>query len=524
MNISILRNVVIILGLIIFLCVVILVGILISRSKSGTAQNNNDTPALKYNSAPASAIGKIPPNGNPLISHKFGADPCVLVYRDRVYVYTTNDILEYDGNGNVKDNTYGKINKISVISSDDFMNWTDHGEIQVAGALGAAKWATQSWAPAVVHKVIDGEDKFFLYFSNNASGIGVLTSNSPVGPWKDPIGKPLISRTTPGVEGVVWLFDPAVLIDDDGKAYIYFGGGVPEGQESMPNTARVMRLGDDMISVEDEAITIPAPFMFEDSGINKYKGVYYYSYCTNFYSGPRPQGSPPGGVIAYMTSNSPIGPWEYKGVILKNPWNFFGVGGNNHHSIFEFKGNWYIAYHAQTLAKAMGIPKGYRSPHLNQVFFNDDGTISEVIADYKGAAQIKALNPYIRVEAETYAWSAGIMTKPIADNDPGQRALTEIDDGDWIGLSKVDFGEKGASLFTAVVSNVNTDSIIELHLDSVDGELIGSLVIPSNSGQTKWMELTTEVSGAKGERDLYLVFKGEAGVKLFDFDYWYFSE
>lgn len=497
----------------------------IRGSSNQTINYDVSSAVLKVNfSAPTSAVGKLPPNGNPLISHKFGADPWALVYGDRVYVYMTNDILEYDEKGNVKDNTYGKINKISVISSDDLMNWTDHGEIHVAGPQGAAKWASQSWAPAVVHKVIDGKDKFFLYFSNNASGIGVLTSDSPIGPWEDPLGKPLISRSTPGVEGVVWLFDPAVLIDDDGKAYIYFGGGVPKGQEDMPNTARVMQLGDDMISVVGKAITIPAPFMFEASGINKYNGVYYYTYCTNFYSGPRPEGSPPGGVIAYMTSNSPVGPWEYKGVVLKNPGHFFGVGGNNHHSLFEFKGNWYIVYHAQTLAKAMGIPKGYRSPHLNQVFFNDDGTIQEVIADYKGVPQLKPLNPYVRVEAETFAWSAGVLTKPIADGDPWQRALTDIDNGDWIALSKVDFGKKGASEFTAVVSKVSVDSIIELRLDNVDGKLIGTLTIPSNGGQAEWTKLTTKVSGAQGVHDLYLVFKGKSGVKLFDFDYWYFSE
>lgn len=479
---------------------------------------------LKVNfSAPASAVGKVPPNGNPLISHKFGADPWALVYKDRVYVYMTNDILEYDDKGNVKDNTYGKINKISVISSDDLVNWTDHGEIPVAGPQGVAKWASQSWAPAVAHKMIDGKDKFFLYFSNNASGIGVLTSDSPIGPWKDPLGKPLISLSTPGVEGVVWLFDPAVLVDEDGKAYLYFGGGVPEGQEDMPNTARVMRLNDDMISVAGEAVAIPAPFMFEDSGINTYKGIYYYTYCSNFYSGVRPEGSPPAGVIAYMTSDSPMGPWKYGGVVLKNPGHFFGVGGNNHHSLFEFRGDWYIVYHAQTLAKAMGIPKGYRSPHINRVFFNDDGSIREVVADYEGVMQLKPLNPYARVEAETFAWNAGISTRSTAETDPTQRALTDIENEDWVGLSKVDFGNKGPSTFTAAVSNINVDSAIELHLDSVDGELIGVLKLPSDGGQGGWREFKVEVSQVQGVHDLYLVFRGKPGIKLFDMDYWYFS-
>lgn len=332
------------------------------------------------------------------MSHKFGADPYALVYEDRVYLYMTNDILEYDANGNVKENSYGKINKISVISSDDLVNWTDHGEIFVAGSQGAAKWATQSWAPAIAHKVIDGEDKFFLYFANNASNTGVLTSDSPMGPWK------------------------------------------------------------------------------------------------------------------------------YEGTILKNPGYFFGVGGNNHHAIFEFKGVWYIAYHSQTLAKAMGIPKGYRSTHLNQVFFNDDGTIQEITADYKGVEQLKEFDPYTRVEAETFAWSAGIETKSLTNDNLQQIVVTDIDDGDWVALSKVDFGNNGPHAFTAVVSNVNADSAIELRLDSVDGELVGTLLIPSNDGESDWVEVTTKVSGFQGVHDLYLVFRGEPDIKLFDFDYWYFSK
>ncbi|AZT91394.1 carbohydrate-binding protein [Caldicellulosiruptor changbaiensis] len=470
--------------------------------------------------APKNPIGKIPTNANPLIAHKFGADPAVLVYKDRVYIYLTNDILEYDDNGNIKDNTYSKINKITIISSDDLVNWTDHGEIEVAGPNGIAKWATQSWAPSIAYKKINGKDKFFLYFANNASGIGVLTSDTPVGPWVDPIGKPLISRSTPGVEGVVWLFDPAVLVDDDGKAYIYFGGGVPQGQDAMPNTARVMQLGSDMISVVGSAVTIPAPFMFEDSGINKIGNTYYYSYCTNFYSGARPQGSPPAGVIAYMTSKSPMGPWEYKGVILKNPGNFFGVGGNNHHQLFEFNGKWYIAYHAQTLAKDMGVAKGYRSPHINQVEI-ENGTIKEVIADYRGIAQVKNFDPYRMVEAETFAWCAGISTKKA--NGSNDMCLTGIDSGDWIALSKVDFGSVGPQKFEAMVSNINGKGYIEIKIDSVDGRTIAvAEVLPQNSSTSQWVKIEAKVENVTGAHDLYFVFKGEKESNLFDMDCWRF--
>lgn len=472
------------------------------------------------------ATGKEPGQGNPLVSYKFGADPYALVYKDRVYLYMTNDVLEYDDSGKVKDNTYGNINKITVISSDDLMNWTDHGEIVAARSEGAAKWATQSWAPAAVHKVIDGKDRFFLYFANNASGIGVLTSDSPEGPWVDPLGKALILRSVPGVEDVTWLFDPAVFVDDDGKAYIYFGGGIPEGKEEWPNTARVMELGPDMISVIGEAKPIPAPFLFEDAGINKYDGRYYFTYCSNFFSGERPEGSPPAGEIAYMTSDHPMGPWTYRGTILKNPGHFFGVGGNNHHSIFAFHDKWYIAYHAQTLSKALGVPQGYRSTHLNEVHFSGaDGAIQEIEANYEGVSAIQSFNPYQSVPAATSAWSAGIAVEPpvsASGEAVNERVVTALTDGSWTGLAGVDFGQPGASAITVSAAGGDQPSIIELRLDQPDGKLIGTVKVAAGSGE-KAAEWTAEVAEAEGIHDLYFVFRGEGGKRLLQLYRWQFS-
>ncbi|AWB44676.1 arabinoxylan arabinofuranohydrolase [Paenibacillus sp. CAA11] len=473
-----------------------------------------------------SPIGKVPPNGNPLVSHRFGADPYVLVFKNRVYVFNTDDVLEYDEHGGIKDNSYSTINRISVLSSDDLVNWTDHGVIPVAGSEGIAKWATQSWAPAAVHKCIGGKDQFFLYFANNASSIGVLKSDNPTGPWVDPIGKPLITRDTAGVEGVVWLFDPAVLVDDDGQAYIYFGGGLREGQHEQPDTARVMRLGEDMISVTGEARIIPAPFMFEDSGIHKTEGIYYYTYCSNFYTGSRSDGSPPAGEIAYMTSDNPMGPWTYKGTILKNPGHFFGVSGNNHHAIFQFQNAWYIAYHAQTLSKAMGTSKGYRSTHINRINYDEDGFIKEVAADLKGVEQIKPLNPFIRTEAGTLAWSAGISVQMLQESvslqtGASRMILTDIHHGDWIAVSGVDFGNGAASFSASMLNNGEGVGWIELHLDTVNGRLIGMLEVPITYG--KWKTIATNISDASGIHDLYLLFKGASKQPLFQIESWQFK-
>ena len=127
---------------------------------------------------------KMPAENNPVIAYKFGADPAVLVYKDTAYLYATNDMQQFEFSKGKIENNYGKIASLNVFSSKDLVNWTNHGEIQVAGKSNpktAAKWANNSWAPAVAWKNIDGKDKFFIYFADNGSGIGVLVGDSPVG-------------------------------------------------------------------------------------------------------------------------------------------------------------------------------------------------------------------------------------------------------------------------------------------------------------------------------------------------------
>ena len=487
------------------------------------------------------ALAKTPGNANPLFTQKFGADPFAMVYDGRVYVYMTNDVLEYNADGTVKDNSYGSINKITVVSSDDMVNWTDHGEVLAAGSQGAAKWANNSWAPSAAHKTIDGKEKFFLYFADSANGIGVLTADSPIGPFTDPIGKALVSRNTPGVNDVTWLFDPAVLVDDDGSAYMYFGGGVPAGKDADPGTARVVKLGADMISLDlsasdGTAKRLNPPWLFEDSGIHKYNGKYYYSYCTNF-SGAHPSDIPTG-AIAYMVSDNPMGPFTFVKTILPNPANFFGVGGNNHHAIFEFKGEWYITYHAQTLAKAMaesgmvpqmgGQSRGYRNAHINKLTYDDKGVIQNITADYKGVPQLKNMDPYTRVEAENIGWNGGISTEKITE--PGgmvssiNLAVSNIHDGDWTAVSKVDFGTDGAGTFKAKVASGSDGGTIELRLDSADGPLIGALPISNTGGENIWTTKTTSITGATGIHDLYMVYRGATAAHLFKVDYWQFEQ
>src|SRR5690625_2085971 len=145
----------------------------------------------------------------------------------------------------------------------------------------------------------------------------------------------------------------------------------------------------------------------------------------------------------------------------------------------------------------------------------------------EGVEQVANLNPYERVEAETIAWSARIETEVL--EAPGSMLedlnlhVKNIHDGNWIAVSQVDFGDKGATAFEANVAS-EVGGVIEVRLDSKDGELIGTLEVNATGGEQKWQLVETEVDSVSGVHDVYFVFTGEGDENLFNFDYWKFTE
>ena len=437
---------------------------------------------------------------NPLISQYFGADPGVMEYNGRVYIYMTDDHLLYN-NGQVTKETYSTINCLRCISSDDLVNWTDHGLINVAGQNGIAKWAGNSWAPTACHKKINGKEKFFLYFANNANGIGVLTSDSPTGPWSDPNGRAMIDRKTNGVTNVPWVFDPAVLVDDDGKGYLYFGGGTDNLPKDHPKSARCVALSDNMTSIVGTPAVIDAPYMFEDSGIHKYNGKYYYSYCTNWSTGGNKYGLTTA-AIDYMVSDSPLGPFTHKGEVFKNIGNFFGTTGNNHHTIMEFKGQWYLFYHAQYLQDVMNLKDmGYRSTHIDKITMNSDGTMQQVKGTKTGVSQIKAFDPYTTSRAATFSHQGGITISGSGNS------TVNAEKGSWYRVSKADCGNGAASL--TIKASSKNGCIVKVCKGSASGTAVAYAEIP---GGNSMKEITVPVQGLSGEQDLCFIFNNSASV------------
>jgi arabinoxylan arabinofuranohydrolase len=385
---------------------------------------------------------------------------------------------------------------IVCISSSDLKNWTDHGV--VFEVPRDASWATRSWAPSPVER--DG--KFYLYYGNSGNGIGVAMAENPLGPFRDPLGKELIETSTPGVLPAqhMWLFDPMAFIDDDGQAYLYFGGN---GDDNV----RVIKLNRDMISVDGPAIHLSALHFFEAAWMHKHNGIYYFSYSSN----PQAQMR-----IDYMKSRNPVSDFTYGGVVsLQPPHN----NNNNHQAIFKFQGEWYQAYHNRIVAMEAGIPPVYkRNLCIDRIFHREDGTIDTMKNTVDGLTQLAFLNPYELVQAETFNQQNGIETEPC---NKGGMNVCNLGDGDFIRVRGVDFG-KGAIHFEASVSSPMNDGEIEIRLDSLQGEKIGSLEVRNTGGKEVWEVQSCKIRETTEVHDLYFVIKGE-GEDLFRFDWWRFS-
>jgi arabinoxylan arabinofuranohydrolase len=428
--------------------------------------------------------------GNPLMYQKYTADPTAAWFNNRMYIYTSHD----------KNGATGyDITDVTLMSSDDLVNWTDEGE---AVKASNTSWAGLTYAPDAVYR----NGYYYVYFGNGGGSIGVVRSTSPTGPFTDPVGRAIVTGSTPGCSGMTYVFDPAVFIDDDGQAYMYFGGGGP-------GNARVIRMNSDMISVNGSAVTIDAPRYFEAPFMNKRNGIYYFSYCTDFSASPS-------AAIDYMTSSNPMTGFTRRGTILDNPSD--NCGNNSHASIVNIGDNWYLAYHTRKLSNTnLGNCNGIyqRSASLDRLYFNADGTIQKVIATTTGVNALKTVNPYTTNKAVTMAKETGITTETCSE---GGLNVASIENNDWILVKNLDFGT-GATSFNARVASATSGGNIQIRLDSVTGTIIGTCAVTGTGGWQTWQTKTCAITGATGRHDVYFVFTGGTGT-LFNFEWYNFTQ
>ncbi|QSX32666.1 family 43 glycosylhydrolase [Shewanella avicenniae] len=254
-------------------------------------------------------------NASDLISERFCADPSVHKFNNVYYVYATND---QDNSGEYWDSTDWRLFK-----SNDLTSWQDVGSFLNASVFTWADTNAKAWAPAAYAR----NGKYYFYAPVGGKQIGVAVSDSPEGPFVDPIGKALVESPRDANAGDEPI-DPAIFIDADGQAYMYFGTRVP----------KVVKLGKDMLTTEGQILEVVINGFPESDKKKKYgeapylhehNGIYYFSFSTGW-----------PGQIVYATGDSPLGPFQYQGVII----DYLDIS-TNHHAILQDGDKSYIFYH-----------------------------------------------------------------------------------------------------------------------------------------------------------------------------------
>ncbi|MBQ0022768.1 MAG: family 43 glycosylhydrolase [Prevotellaceae bacterium] len=460
---------------------------------------------------------------NPIVQTCYTADPAPMVDGDRLYVYIDRD----------EGPDWYVMNEWRVYSTADMVNWTDHGACL---PLSTFSWGGKdtAWASQCIRK----GDKYYWYVccdNKNGGGkaIGVAESDSPIGPFKDKLKKPLIS-------GGWGYIDPSPFIDDDGTAYLVWGNPgcfIAKLSSTMLGYSKTWTVKGNHVRKEQDGIwefiqdeasfggpkDIPEgkknsdyiDLYEEGPWLMKRDGIYYLMYAA-------------GGVpehISYSTSDSPTGPWTYRGQIMRQQdTNSF----TNHAGICTFKGHNYFFYHTGWLPGGGGFT---RSVAVEEFNYNADGTIPQIKATKAGVKPIGTLNPYQRQEAETIAMSSGLKSaeakekNEVTGETEKQIYITDIHSGDYIKVRNVEFGDSVASITVRVASNFGRGKIV-ICSASTGGTTYGTITVPDTGGDDVWQELTVELTkpeALSGVKDIYFRFLGSTTKNCFNFDWWRFN-
>lgn len=292
---------------------------------------------------------------NPVVKHKYTADPAALVYNDKVYLYTGHDEAPNEKEGYV-------MHDWLCFSSSDMINWTEHPSPM---SVKDFKWAKDdAWAG----QVIERNGKFYWYAavehgSIPGKAIAVGVADSPTGPFKDALGEALITNKMTTATKIFWDdIDPTVFIDNNNQAYLFWGN----------TKCYWAKLKQNMIELEGDIQIIDIKNFTEAPYIHKHNNWYYLSYATFF-----PE------KIAYAMSKSIEGPWIFKGILNE----VAGNSNTNHQSIIDFKGKSYFIYHNGSLPTHGGSFR--RSVCIDYLRYNKDGTIKRIVMTSEGVQAAK---------------------------------------------------------------------------------------------------------------------------------------
>ena len=383
----------------------------------------------------------------------------------RIYLYGSYDISG--------DDAYCS-HKYHVFSSDDLTNWVDHGESFNVDSSHASD-VEYLYAPDCFYK----DNRYHLLYCMNDGTEGVAVSDYPEGPFSN-------GKLIEGAKGI----DPTALVDDDGSIYYFWGQNYLKGA----------RLNSDL-SIEEESLKTSLLSeelhgFHEGASIRKRNGIYYMLFADIS------RGSAT--VLSYATSDAPLGPYQKRGTIIDNigcdPENW-----NNHGSLAEFNGKWYIFYHRSSQSS-----KYSRRVCVEPITFNSDGAIDEVEMTTQGVSA--SIDPTSKIDGYRACLFHGqICSKPLTltkSNSCYQENLTSIHDGDWAGYKYLNFS-KDVTQFSATVSSIVDGGAIEVRCDSPDGVLLCECAVLNTKDYNHWVSIYTTIDPQiKGVHAIYLVFKG----------------
>ena len=468
--------------------------------------NNKPSPMKKICLSLLMSVPLVSMAQNPIIRDQFTADPTARVFNNKVYLYPSHDIMPPAG----QRQDWFCMEDYHVFSSENLTDWTDHGVIVTQNKVPWVKPNSYSmWAPDCVYK--DG--KYYFYFPSNPTsgmgfGIGVAVADSPEGPF---IPEP---EPIKGINGI----DPCVLLASDGNAYIFWGAG------------RCAKLKPNMKELADDTPTEKVKWgdrEFEMKGVNCLKGLpsrqaegpFAFEYNGNYYlTYPYVRNNTE--VLGYAMSKNPMGPYEYKGLIMPEHENGCWT---NHHSIINYKGQWYLFYHQNAFS-----PKDdkRRSVQIDRLNFNPDGTIQEVKKTMRGVGINQTTE---KIEIDRYSAASNDVTYSLIDTVNTFRSYqaTLPAKGSWIKYNDVDFScitdgylivnakASGNTKFYIREKSANGKIIAKFDMTVKPETPAGAPAMFRRDFSNQWLTQSAVLEYTpKGVTDLVVTVEGDAGISI----------
>ncbi len=418
---------------------------------------------------------------NPIITNQYTADPSARVFGDRVYLFPSHDILAKEGKGRVG---WFCMEDYHVFSSANLSDWKDHGMIVTQNKVPWVKAESYNmWAPDCIER----NGKYYFYFpatpkdSSYGRGfaIGVAIADKPEGPYT------LQTEPIKNARGI----DPNVFIDKDGQAYLYWAGGNIYGAKLKEN---MVELASDPVILKE----LPTKGLKEGPYLFERNGIYYLTFPHVENKIER---------LEYTMGNNPLGPFNNRGVIMDESTSGCWT---NHHSVIQFKDQWYLFYHNNDLSPQFDKN---RSVRVDSLFFNDDGTIKKVIPTLRGVGSTNATKE-IQIDRYSKISVKGVSVAFIdtADRFKGWKTILN-ETGAWVQYNSVDFGKKTLKAVSAKAIS-ETGGTIQVRTKSVDGPIIAEIKISKNKD---WkIKKGKVVNFQAGLQNLFIVSKDGKPVEI----------